>query len=66
MIRRVVPLLCICLFVILHQCTEQDDEDDLQDEAGDRQLEPHVGGGASHGSFSRAGWMLVEQQMNER
>lgn len=40
---RMVPLLCVCLFVILHQHPKEDDEDDLQDEAGDRQFEPHVG-----------------------
>lgn len=35
---RMVPLPCVCLFVILHQHPKEDDEDDLQDEAGDRQF----------------------------
>lgn len=47
----VMPLLCIRLAVVLHQRAEEDDEDDLQDEAGDRQLQPHVGGRVRHVVF---------------
>lgn len=43
-----MPFLRICLVVVLHQCAEEDDEDDLQDEAGDGQLQPHVGGCVRH------------------
>lgn len=43
-----MPLLCIRLVVVLHQRAEEDDEDDLQDEAGDRQLQPHVGRRVRH------------------
>lgn len=34
--------------VVLHQHAEKDDEDDLQDEADDRQLQPHVGARVRH------------------
>lgn len=47
----VMPLLCIRLVVVLHQRAEEDDEDDLQDEAGDRQLQPHVGRCVRHVVF---------------
>lgn len=34
--------------VVLHQNAEKDDEDDLQDEADERQLQPHVGAPVRH------------------
>lgn len=51
MVRFVMPLLCIRLIVVLHQRAEEDDEDDLQDEADDRQLQPHVGCRVRHVFF---------------
>lgn len=44
----VVPFLRIRLVVVLHQRAKEDDEDDLQDEADDRQLQTHVGGRVGH------------------
>lgn len=43
-----MPFLRIRLVVVLHQRAKEDDEDDLQDEADDRQLQTHVGGGVRH------------------
>lgn len=47
-VGHVVPLLRIRLIVVLHQRAKEDDEDDLQDETGDRQLQTHVGSGVRH------------------
>lgn len=44
-----MPLLGVRVVVILHQSAEEDDEDDLQDDAGERQLQPHVGRSICHG-----------------
>lgn len=44
----VVPFLGVCLVVVLHQRSKEDDEDDLQDEADHRQLQAHVGGRVRH------------------
>lgn len=41
-VRLVMPFLRIRLIVVLHQRAKEDDEDDLKDEAGDWQLQPHV------------------------
>lgn len=46
-----MPFLCIRLLVILHQHSEKDDDDDLQDEAGERQLQSHVGCRVCHVFF---------------
>lgn len=48
MVGAVVPLASVRLVVVLDQRPEEDDEDDLQDNAGDRQLQPHVGGRVCH------------------
>lgn len=48
MVELVVPFPGVRLVVVLHQNTEEDDEDDLKDEADDRQLQPHVGLCARH------------------
>ncbi|PWA23908.1 hypothetical protein CCH79_00010804 [Gambusia affinis] len=34
--------LCVCVMVVHHQNTKEDDENDFQDEADDWQLQPHV------------------------
>lgn len=44
----VVPVAGVRVVVVLDQRAEEDDEDDLQDDAGDRQLQPHVGGRVRH------------------
>lgn len=69
MIRAVsvrIPSCRVCVVVILHQCAEEDDEDDLQDEAGDRQPQPHVGCGVCHVFFPvrRGSVMLVAAEMD--
>lgn len=56
LVWRVVPLLRICLIVVLHQRAEEDDEDDLQDETGDRQLQTHVGWGVRHFALLAVRW----------
>lgn len=43
-----VKHLWVCVFVVHHQHAEKNDEDDLQDEAGGRQLQPHVGARVCH------------------
>jgi len=54
-VALVVPCLGVRLVVVLHQNAEEDDEDDLQDEAGDRQLQPHAGRRVRHGFPRRRG-----------
>ena len=56
----VVPCRGVRVVVVLHQGGEEDDEDDLQDEADDRQLQPHVGGYVRHVVFPRAKERLTE------
>lgn len=56
LVWRVVPLLRICLVVVLHQRAKEDDEDDLQDETGDRQLQTHVGRGVRHVALLAVRW----------
>lgn len=56
LVWRVVPLLRICLIVVLHQRAKEDDEDDLQDETGDRQLQTHVGCGVHHVALLVVRW----------
>lgn len=53
---RIVPLLRICLIVVLHQRAKEDDEDDLQDKTGDRQLQTHVGWGVRHVALLAVRW----------
>lgn len=43
-----MPLAGVRLVVVLDQRAEEDDEDDLQDNARNRQLQPHVGGRVRH------------------
>lgn len=47
-VGRVVPFFGIRLVVILHQGSKEDDENDLQDETGDRELQAHVGHRVRH------------------
>lgn len=43
-----MPFPGVRLLVVLDQRAEEDDEDDLEDDAGDRQLQPHVGRRVCH------------------
>lgn len=47
-----MPFLGVGLVVVLDQHPEEDDEDDLQEEAGDGQLQPHAARRVGHGFFS--------------
>lgn len=58
-----MPLLCIRLVVVLHYRAKEDDEDDLQGEADDRQLQPHVGRRVCHGFLPSE--TSREERMNE-